>query len=93
MGAFEAVRKAAAEAREPAALLRRLHTWFDAFRTLKLVHALRDEGFPSLPWRQALAEAPFTDLVSAPDDEETETLRVAPRREGEDVASGGGVER
>ncbi|MCA1580780.1 MAG: glycosyltransferase family 2 protein [Acidobacteria bacterium] len=76
MGAFEAVRLAAAEAREPAALQRRLHTWFDAFRTLKLVHALRDEGFPSLPWRQALAEAPFTDLVSAPEDEETETLRI-----------------
>ncbi|MEP6768744.1 MAG: hypothetical protein ABJC61_08750 [Acidobacteriota bacterium] len=76
MGAFGAVRQAAAEVREPAALLRRLHTWFDAFRTLKLVHALRDEGFPSLPWRQALTEAPFTDLVSAPDDEEPETLRV-----------------
>ncbi len=76
MGAFEAVRKAALEAREPAALLRRLHTWFDAFRTLKLVHALRDVGFPSLPWRQALAEAPFTHMVAETDDEDTEGLRL-----------------
>ncbi len=76
MGAFEAVRTAAMEAREPAALLRRLHTWFDAFRTLKLIHALRDGGFPSLPWRQALAEAPFTHLVAETDDEETEGLRL-----------------
>ncbi len=76
MGAFEAVRKAAAQTREPAALLRRLHTWFDAFRTLKLIHELRDGGFPSLPWRQALAEAPFTDLVAETDDEDSDALRI-----------------
>jgi hypothetical protein len=74
--AFSAVREAAAATREPDALLRRLHTWFDAFRTLKLVHALRDSGFPSMAWRQALTEAPFTNL-SASTDEETETLRIA----------------
>ena len=48
----------------------------DAFRTLKLVHALRDSGFPSMGWRQALTEAPFTGL-SWSTDEETETLRIA----------------
>lgn len=33
--------------------LRQFHQWFDAFRTLKLVHHLRDHGFP----RQDLFEA------------------------------------
>ena len=74
MGAFEAVREAASAARDPDVLLRRLHTWFDAFRTLKLVHGLRDAGFPSMPWRQALAEAPFTGLVDSTR-EDTEELR------------------
>jgi len=63
--AFTAVREAAAATREPDALLRRLHTWFDAFRTLKLVHALRDAGLPSPAWREALAEAPFTGLAAS----------------------------
>jgi hypothetical protein len=27
---------------------RHMHTWFDAFRTLKLIHALRDLHFPSM---------------------------------------------
>lgn len=74
LGAFEAVREAVAETKDRGALLRRLHTWFDSFRTLKLVHALRDAGFPSMHWRQALTEAPFTELVSATD-EEAESLR------------------
>jgi hypothetical protein len=74
MGAFEAVRESAAAVRDSEVLLRRLHTWFDAFRTLKLVHGLRDAGFPSMPWRQALTEAPFTGLVSSTE-EDPETLR------------------
>lgn len=74
LGAFEAVREAVSATREPDALLRRLHTWFDAFRTLKLIHFLRDGGFPAIPWRQALQEAPFTNLVAS-SEEDTESLR------------------
>jgi hypothetical protein len=74
MGAFEAVREAIAATKDADALRRRLHTWFDAFRTLKLVHALRDAGFPSMPWRQALTEAPFTNLTASTEDE-TDVLR------------------
>jgi len=74
MGAFPAIREAIAESTTPEAMRRRFHTWFDAFRTLKLVHALRDEGLPSLAWREALAEAPFTRL-SASTVEEPESLR------------------
>ncbi|MFH1129813.1 MAG: hypothetical protein V1754_00665 [Pseudomonadota bacterium] len=39
--------------------IRRTHTKFDAFRTLKLIHKTRDSSFPSLPWREALQKAPF----------------------------------
>ncbi len=41
------------------ARLRRLHGWFDNFRSLKFIHALRARAFPSIPWPAAFAEAPF----------------------------------
>jgi hypothetical protein len=41
--------------------LRRLHTGFDAFRTLRFLHALRDGPFPLRPWREALESASFLD--------------------------------
>ena len=50
-------------------MLRAFHTWFDSFRTLKLIHALRDAGIPSLPYPEALAEAPFTGLSGATEDD------------------------
>jgi hypothetical protein len=50
---------AARESPSERQLWRRIHTWFDAFRTLKLVHALRDAVFPELDWRVALARAGF----------------------------------
>ena len=74
MGAFPAVREAIAESTTERAMKRRFHTWFDAFRTLKLVHALRDEGLPSMTWREALGEAPFSGL-SASTVEDPEPLR------------------
>jgi hypothetical protein len=33
--------------------------WFDAFRTLKFVHALEERGLLPLPWLDALYQAPF----------------------------------
>ncbi|HEX7252009.1 MAG TPA: hypothetical protein VF376_03935 [Thermoanaerobaculia bacterium] len=76
LGAFEAVREAIGRSHDEATLLRHLHTWFDAFRTLRFVHLLRDGGLRSLAWRQALAEAPFTNL-SGSTEEDTEVLRQA----------------
>jgi hypothetical protein len=77
MGAFTAMRDAIQRSSGDAAtMLRHFHTWFDAFRTLKLVHALRDGGLPSLAWREALAEAPFTGLAASTVDE-AEPLRRA----------------
>jgi hypothetical protein len=47
---------------EPGARRKRAHEHFDAFRTRKLVHLLRDGGLGELPWRRALHEAPFVDV-------------------------------
>ena len=81
MKAIEAMREAIARSGDGATMRRHFHTWFDAFRTLKLVHALRDAGLPSMPWRQALAEAPFAGL-SASTQDEPEPLRTRARRRG-----------
>jgi hypothetical protein len=76
LGAFEAIREAASKSRDAETLRRHLYTWFDAFRTRKLIHALRDGGLSSLAWREALAEAPFTNL-SASTEDNAEALRQA----------------
>lgn len=51
---------AADEARSTDARRLRVHTWFDAFRTLKVIHALRDRGAPDVRCREALETAPFS---------------------------------
>ena len=76
MKAIEAMREAIARSGDGAIMRRHFHTWFDAFRTLKLIHALRGAGLPSMPWRQALAEAPFAGLAASTQDE-PEPLRRA----------------
>ncbi len=76
MKAIEAMREAIARSGDGATMRRHFHTWFDAFRTLKLIHALRGAGLPSMPWRQALAEAPFAGLAASTQDE-PEPLRRA----------------
>ena len=77
MDAFAAVREAIDRSSEdPATMLRHFHAWFDAFRTRKLVHALRDRGLASPGYREALAEAPFTGL-SASTEEDPEFQRRA----------------
>ncbi|HWZ85381.1 MAG TPA: hypothetical protein VN032_04220 [Thermoanaerobaculia bacterium] len=76
MGAFEAMRAAVARSSDAPTMLRHFHTWFDAFRTLKLLRALQARGLPALPWQVALAEAPFTGL-SASTQEDPESLRRA----------------
>lgn len=37
----------------------RLHTWFDALRTVRLLHALRHAGLSDVPLSEALQRAPF----------------------------------
>jgi hypothetical protein len=55
-----ALKDAAREAPNEAQLQRRIHTWFDAFRCLKFVHAIRAELWPEVNWRTALGDATFT---------------------------------
>jgi hypothetical protein len=74
IGAFEAVREAIAEPADATTLHHRLHRSFDAFRTRELLDGLRDGGLASLPFREALSEAPFTGLSAFPEDD-LETLR------------------
>ena len=62
-GALRAWRKLSEQARSPAARLRRFHIWFDGFRTLKLIHHVRDHAAASLPWQDAIRRAPFMDEV------------------------------
>jgi len=42
---------------------RYLHHWFDAFRTLKFIHILRDSQFNSVP-AKSLVDAPFFDNIN-----------------------------
>jgi hypothetical protein len=44
---------------DPAGRRKQWHDWFDGFRTLRLVHVLRDLGPGVVPLADALAEAPF----------------------------------
>jgi len=41
-------------------LERRLHTWFDALRTLRALHVFRDAGLSDCELTEALERAPFT---------------------------------
>lgn len=60
------LREASSECKSVEARRRRLHQWFDGFRTLKLIHALRDQGLANKPWKEAFDAAPF---VPEPEDQ------------------------
>jgi hypothetical protein len=64
-GAFAAARKALSASKDPAVRLRLLQSWFDARKTRRLLDLLRAGGLRPLPWREALREAPFTDLTGS----------------------------
>jgi hypothetical protein len=68
---------AARQAKAPHQLARRLRVWFDALRTLRLIHALRDQCHPALPWQQALSEAPFLRLAATSAESALDWLRRA----------------
>lgn len=62
-GALAAWPKFCEQSPTPLARLRRLHDWFDEFRTLKLMHQVRDHAAPSLPWQEAIRRVSFIDEV------------------------------
>ena len=44
--------------------VRQMQTWFDAFRTLKLIHSLRDLGFTSISLARLAEHKTYQDLLS-----------------------------
>ena len=40
-----------------------MHTWFDAFRTLKLIHALREKLLPSVSYSKLVTNQTFRLLL------------------------------
>ena len=58
-GVFAALLSAAEQAPTGPVLRRRIHTWFNALRTLRFVHGMRERSSPSMPWRDALGSASF----------------------------------
>ena len=65
MGAGAAVAHAAQHSRDPTGCQRHLQQWFDGFRTLKFIHALRERHYPSLSLTTLLAEADGAGLLPA----------------------------
>lgn len=41
---------------KPEQFTREFHTWFDAFRTLKFIHYLREQFYPSIPLAQGIQQ-------------------------------------
>jgi hypothetical protein len=91
LGAFAAVREAAGRSNDEAARRRRLHCWFDAAKTRKLLKALRAGGLSPLPWRKALAEAPFTGLADSTEGDLDALVNLLAARERALAASPAGL--
>jgi hypothetical protein len=70
LGALDAARDASGRARPGPALAKRLLDWNDAFRSLKLIHALRDRAHPAIPLDEALRTASFLPALQGDDPRE-----------------------
>jgi hypothetical protein len=75
MEAFEMCARLLRSSKEREVKRRHLHLWWDAFRTLKFIHALRNKGYPSLPFSEALSEASFLKVHPSLEKEDWEGLR------------------
>ena len=58
MGLEEALQHCRRQGKSPRQYLRHFHQWFDAFRTLKFIHALRDAGLPQLSLSELASQQP-----------------------------------
>ncbi|HDY82732.1 MAG TPA: hypothetical protein ENH48_07225 [Halieaceae bacterium] len=68
------------QGKSPEQFLRQFHQWFDGFRSMKFIHAMRDAGWPqqSMPRLEALE--PQLWPINACAQWEIESLRLAARR-------------
>jgi hypothetical protein len=77
MGLNDALEHCRRQGKTPAQFQRQFHQWFDAFRTLKFIHAIRDSGRPAVSLA-GLAELPTSLWPGNPDPgTDIETLRDA----------------
>jgi len=56
LGAVKALQHAFRQSTDIKQFSRQMHTWFDAFRTLKLIHYLRDHHLPSISFEVLVME-------------------------------------
>jgi hypothetical protein len=75
LGYLSAVRHAEKISRDSSTMSRHLHTWFDGFRTLKLIHRLT-RLFPKTELLDAIRAAPFVRAAPA-EPENLEALRLS----------------
>ena len=61
--ATEALQHAFRQSSDAKQFKRQMHTWFDAFRTLKLIHYLRDHHLPSISFEALVTEPNFDHLL------------------------------
>jgi len=64
IGIQQALDHAFRQSRDLKQFTRQMHTWFDAFRTLKLIHILRDHHLPSVNYAELAAQEIFCDLLT-----------------------------
>lgn len=63
-GAQAALQHALKQSSNEIQFSRQMHTWFDAFRTLKLIHYLRDHSLPSVSYKELKDSDPFNSFNS-----------------------------
>jgi len=64
MKATDALEHAFRQGKDLEQFTRQMHIWFDAFRTLKLIHFLRDHALPSVSYSELRADQGFMRLDS-----------------------------
>ena len=80
LGLEQALAHCRRQGRSHAQFLRQFHQWFDAFRTLKFIHAIRDAGHPLQPLDQLRALRPCLWPGAQAPHLDIETLRAASAR-------------
>jgi hypothetical protein len=63
-GAAEALQHAFRQSSDAKQFNRQVHTWFDAFRTLKLIHYMRDRHLPSIGFETLVTELNLDHLLT-----------------------------
>ncbi len=68
IGAEKALNHAFRQSSDLDQFTRQMHTWFDAFRTLKLIHALRERHLPSVSYAELVSGPVFQQLLAQDED-------------------------